>query len=76
MFTFQAQCKNSVLESQMTKMKSKVIVLENSEGQKKQYEKKNEEMAARLREVEKLLGNARKEINHYQVSSYYGNRPM
>lgn len=56
-----------MLESQLTKLKSKLIVLENSDSQKKQYEKKNEEMASRLREVEKALGNARREINHYQV---------
>lgn len=58
-----------MLESQLAKLKSKLIVLENTEGQKKQYEKKNEEMAARLREVEKALSNARKEINHYQVNN-------
>ena len=63
----QAQCKNAVLEAEITKLKAKLVVLENNEAQKKQYEKKNEEMASRLREMEKSLTNARKEINHYQV---------
>ncbi|XP_060604965.1 neurabin-1-like isoform X4 [Ruditapes philippinarum] len=62
----EAQCKNAVLEAEITKLKAKLVVLENNEAQKKQYEKKNEEMASRLREMEKSLTNARKEINHYQ----------
>ena len=63
----QAQCKNAVLEAEMAKLKAKIIVLENTEGQKRQYEKKCEEMAARLLEMEKKVTSARKEINHYQV---------
>ena len=51
----------------MAKLKAKIIVLENTEGQKRQYEKKCEEMAARLLEMEKKVSSARKEINHYQV---------
>ena len=51
----------------MAKLKAKIIVLENTEGQKRQYEKRCEEMAARLLEMEKQVSNARKEINHYQV---------
>ena len=63
----QAQCKNAVLEAEMAKLKAKIIVLENTEGQKRQYEKKCEEMAARLLDMEKKVASARKEINHYQV---------
>ncbi|KAL4217525.1 protein phosphatase 1 regulatory [Mactra antiquata] len=62
----EAQCKNAVLEAEITKLKARLVVLENNEAQKKQYERKNEEMASRLREMEKSLHNARKEINHYQ----------
>ena len=34
----QAQCKNAVLEAEMAKLKAKIIVLENTEGKKRQYD--------------------------------------
>ena len=34
----QAQCKNAVLEAEMVKLKGKIMVLENTEGQKRQYD--------------------------------------
>jgi hypothetical protein len=44
-----------------------MILLENSESQKKHYEKKCEDMAYRLRETEKSLQSAQKEVVNYQV---------
>lgn len=48
-------------------MKARVILLESAENQKKETDKKCEQMAHRLREMEKKLESNRKEINHYQV---------
>ena len=45
-----------------------IILLENAESQKKHYEKKCEDMAQRLRDTERVLNNAQKEIANYQVS--------
>ena len=45
-----------------------IILLENAESQKKHYEKKCEDMAQRLRDTERILNNAQKEIANYQVS--------
>ena len=45
-----------------------MILLENSEAQRRHYEHKCEDMAQRLRETERLLQAAQKEINSYQVS--------
>ena len=45
-----------------------MILLENSEAQRRHYEHKCEDMAQRLRETERLLQAAQKEINNYQVS--------
>ncbi|KAL8564246.1 hypothetical protein ACOMHN_050857 [Nucella lapillus] len=44
-----------------------VILLENSEGQKRRAEKSQEDTARRLREAEKQLQSARKENSQYQV---------
>ena len=44
-----------------------MILLENADSQKRHYEKKCEDMAQRLRECEKTLTNAQKEISGYQV---------
>ncbi|CAI9739468.1 neurabin-1 isoform X9 [Octopus vulgaris] len=60
------QYKNAVAEAELAKLKAKMILLENAEGQKRHYEKKCEEMAQRLLEKEKSLENSRKEINRYQ----------
>lgn len=50
-------------------MKARVILLESAENQKKETDKKCEQMAHRLREMEKKLESNRKEINHYQVKN-------
>jgi hypothetical protein len=44
-----------------------MILLENAESQKKHYERKCEDMATRLRDTEKSLQNAQKQITGYQV---------
>ena len=44
-----------------------MILLETAETQKKQAEKKQEEMGQRLREAEKQLEQAKKENSQYQV---------
>jgi len=44
-----------------------LIQLESVQNEKKVYQKKSEDMAHRLREVEKKLMANRKEINQYQV---------
>ncbi len=44
-----------------------MILLENAEQQKKMLEKRCEDMAQRLRDSEKVLTNAQKEIANYQV---------
>ena len=65
----QAQYKNSVNEAELAKVKARVIMLESAENQRKETDKKCEQMAHRLRETEKKLESNRKEINHYQVRS-------
>ncbi|XP_052237379.1 uncharacterized protein LOC127848793 isoform X12 [Dreissena polymorpha] len=62
----EAQLRNSVLEAELTKLKGRLLLLENTESQRRQEERRSDDMAARLREVEKALNSARKEINHYQ----------
>ncbi|KAL3855250.1 hypothetical protein ACJMK2_014466 [Sinanodonta woodiana] len=62
----EVQTKNSVLEAELAKLKARIIMLEKEESHRKQYEKKCEDMAMRLRDVEKSLENAMKEKNHYQ----------
>lgn len=52
-------------------MKARVIMLESAENQRKETDKKCEQMAHRLRETEKKLESNRKEINHYQVRSLF-----
>ncbi len=44
-----------------------MIILENAESQKRMYEKKCEDMASRLREMEKNLNQAQREVSNYQV---------
>lgn len=51
----------------MAKVKARIIMLESAENQTRETEKKCEQMAHRLREMEKKLESNRKEINHYQV---------
>ncbi|XP_061183587.1 neurabin-1-like isoform X2 [Saccostrea echinata] len=62
----EAQYKNAVTEAELAKVKAKIIMLESAENQKKETEKKCEQMAHRLRDMEKKLESNRKEINHYQ----------
>ncbi|KAK3083517.1 hypothetical protein FSP39_024554 [Pinctada imbricata] len=62
----EAQYKNAVTEAELAKVKGRIILLESSENQRKDYEKKCEQMAQRLRDVEKKLESNRKEMNHYQ----------
>nr|XP_022327180.1 neurabin-1-like isoform X6 [Crassostrea virginica] len=62
----EAQYKNSVNEAELAKVKARVIMLESAENQRKETDKKCEQMAHRLRETEKKLESNRKEINHYQ----------
>uniref|UniRef100_K1R040 Neurabin-1 n=1 Tax=Magallana gigas TaxID=29159 RepID=K1R040_MAGGI len=62
----EAQYKNAVHEAELAKVKARVILLESAENQKKETDKKCEQMAHRLREMEKKLESNRKEINHYQ----------
>ncbi|KAK3591679.1 hypothetical protein CHS0354_040599 [Potamilus streckersoni] len=62
----EVQTKNSVLEAELAKLKARIIMLEKEESHRKQYEKKCEDMAMRLRDVEKSLENAMREKNHYQ----------
>lgn len=57
-------------------MKARVILLESAENQKKETDKKCEQMAHRLREMEKKLESNRKEINHYQVKNRPRNAPV
>lgn len=57
-------------------MKARVILLESAENQKKETDKKCEQMAHRLREMEKKLESNRKEINHYQVKNRPWNAPV
>lgn len=57
-------------------MKARVILLESAENQKKETDKKCEQMAHRLREMEKKLESNRKEINHYQVKNRLRNAPV
>ena len=45
-----------------------MILLDNAEAQKRHYEKKCEDMAQRLRDTERALQNAQKDISNYQVS--------
>lgn len=44
-----------------------LIQLESVQNEKKEYQKKSEDMAHRLREVEKKMMANRKEINQYKV---------
>lgn len=44
-----------------------MILLENAESQKRHYEKKCEDMAHRMRDNEKTLQGAQKDISNYQV---------
>lgn len=41
--------------------------MESVQNEKKEYQKKSEDMAYRLRELEKKMLANRKEINQYQV---------
>ncbi|CAC5423601.1 PPP1R9 [Mytilus coruscus] len=62
----EAQYKNAVNEAEIAKLKGKLIQLESVQNEKKEYQKKSEDMAYRLRELEKKMLANRKEINHYQ----------
>lgn len=64
---FQAQYKNAVSEAELAKVKAKMILLENADVQRRQYEKRCEDMAQRLRESERHLQAAQKDIANYQV---------
>ena len=46
-----------------------MILLENTESQRKHLEKKCDDMAQRLRDTEKTMATAQKEISTYQVGS-------
>lgn len=62
----EAQYKNAVNEAEIAKLKAKLIQLEGVQNEKKEYQKKSEDMAHRLRELEKKMMSNRKEINQYQ----------
>ena len=62
----EAQYKNAVNEAEIAKLKAKLIQLESVQNEKKEYQKKSEDMAHRLREVEKKMMANRKEINQYK----------
>ncbi|XP_071148023.1 neurabin-1-like isoform X4 [Mytilus edulis] len=62
----EAQYKNAVNEAEIAKLKAKLIQMESVQNEKKEYQKKSEDMAYRLRELEKKMLANRKEINQYQ----------
>ena len=62
----EAQYKNTVAEAEVAKLKAKMIRLENAETQKKVLEKKCEDSAKRLRELENKLHQSQKEVSQYQ----------
>ncbi|CAD5120140.1 DgyrCDS8718 [Dimorphilus gyrociliatus] len=61
-----AQYKNAAIEAELAKLRARVIVLENVEKQKKQYEKRCEEMGAKLRDSERALQAVQSDISNYQ----------
>ncbi|XP_041374422.1 uncharacterized protein LOC121387389 isoform X2 [Gigantopelta aegis] len=58
--------KNAVAEAELAKLKAKIILLENSESQKKHLEKKCDDLTHRLKDTEKTLELTRKELSQYQ----------
>ncbi|WAR10431.1 NEB1-like protein [Mya arenaria] len=68
----EAQARIAELEAELARLKGRLIVLEGADAGKKAGDRKNEEMATRLRDVEKSLHTARKEINHYQIFELEG----
>lgn len=57
-------------EAEVAKLKARMINLENIESQKKQYERKVDDMGKRLRDNELNAQNAQKQIAQYQVGIY------
>ncbi|XP_013422098.1 neurabin-1 isoform X13 [Lingula anatina] len=62
----EAQYKNAVAEAELAKLKAKMILLENLDAQKTHYEKQSEELAARLREMDRVIQLKQREIVGYQ----------
>ncbi|XP_064647076.1 uncharacterized protein LOC135499942 isoform X3 [Lineus longissimus] len=62
----ESQYKNAVAEAEVAKLKARMINLENIESQKKQYERKVDDMGKRLRDNELNAQNAQKQIAQYQ----------
>ncbi|XP_071101486.1 neurabin-1-like isoform X2 [Haliotis cracherodii] len=58
--------KNAVADAELAKLRAKIILLDKAETQRKQLEKKNEELTQKLKEGEKSHENTRKELAHYQ----------
>ena len=46
-------------------------MLEKSDSQAKHYEKKCDDMAARLRDTERMLQTMQSDMSKYQVSKYH-----
>ncbi|XP_074649751.1 uncharacterized protein LOC141904968 isoform X4 [Tubulanus polymorphus] len=62
----EAQYKNAVAEAEVAKLKARLILLDNIEVQKKNLEKKCEDLSKRMRDTELNLQNSTKQMAEYQ----------
>ncbi|BFZ22046.1 hypothetical protein BsWGS_25085 [Bradybaena similaris] len=62
----ESQYKLAVAESEILRLKGKLVTLESSEGQKKQVEKKLEDLTRRFQERDKHYDALKKELSQYK----------
>ncbi|XP_014681128.1 PREDICTED: neurabin-2-like [Priapulus caudatus] len=62
----EAQYKNAVAEAELAKVKAKMILMDGTELQKENLQKRTDMLTQRLRESERLLDDTQKEVANYQ----------